>query len=107
LGLFVLVLSSTLLPPLKVLFVLGAVLAMIAWLFWRWFVRVYSKAQVALQESLAASTAVEIPHEPVPLPPALREANLETHVVASSSAATGKLIRELALRTRTGASIVG
>jgi CPA2 family monovalent cation:H+ antiporter-2 len=37
----------------------------------------------------------------------LREANLETLNISANSAAAGKFIRELALRTSTGASIVG
>ena len=37
----------------------------------------------------------------------LREADLETVTIAEDSPAAGKLIRELELRTRTGASIVG
>jgi CPA2 family monovalent cation:H+ antiporter-2 len=37
----------------------------------------------------------------------LREANLETVTIAADSPVAGKLIRELQLRTQTGASIVG
>jgi CPA2 family monovalent cation:H+ antiporter-2 len=37
----------------------------------------------------------------------LREADLETIIIAEDSLAAGKLIHELELRTRTGASIVG
>ena len=41
------------------------------------------------------------------MPGLLREANLETVEIAAGSPATFKLIRELELRTRTGASVVG
>jgi CPA2 family monovalent cation:H+ antiporter-2 len=37
----------------------------------------------------------------------LREANLETVTLAGDSPAVSKLVRELQLRTQTGASIVG
>ncbi len=37
----------------------------------------------------------------------LREADLETITLAANSPAAGKLLHELELRTRTGASIVG
>jgi len=107
LGLFVLVLSSALLPRFSVLIALVTVAAAIGWLLWRTFVRVYSKAQVALQETFAQTPA---PHHEAPapaLPPLLREANLETMKVATGSPAAGKYIGELGLRTRTGASIVG
>ena len=107
LGLLVLILSSTLLPPLKVLFVLLIVVGLITWLLWRWFIRVYSKAQIALQETFAQTPPPRATHQHEALPPLLREADLETVTVAPGSPAAGKLIRELQLRTRTGASIVG
>lgn len=107
LGLFVLVLSSALLPTFNLFMVLVGIAAVIAWLLWRSFIKVYSKAQVALQETLAQAPAPR--HDPTAaaLPPLLREANLETMKVAAGSLGAGKLIRELALRTQTGASIVG
>ena len=108
LGLFVLVLGSTLLPTFKVLLVLLVVVALVTWLLWRSFVKVYAKAQVALQETFATPA---MPHsEPAAaaaLPVLLREADLATVILAADSPAVGKLIRELELRTRTGASIVG
>jgi CPA2 family monovalent cation:H+ antiporter-2 len=106
LGLFTLVLSSTLLPPLPVLLVLLVIVGLIAWLLWRSFIKVYSKAQVALQETFAQ------PADPRPgtaqsaKPSLLRDADLETVMLTADSPAVGKLIRELELRTRTGASIV-
>jgi CPA2 family monovalent cation:H+ antiporter-2 len=108
LGLLVLVLSSTLLPSFHVLVALLAVVAGITWLLWRSFIKVYSKAQVALAETLAQAPTPRVePHLPVALPALLREADLETVTLAADSPAVGKLIRELELRTRTGASIVG
>lgn len=108
LGLLVLVLSSTLLPSLHILLVLLAIVACVTWLLWRSFIKVYSKAQVALSETLAQAPAPRMePHLPVALPTLLREADLETVTLAADSPAAGKLIRELELRTRTGASIVG
>jgi monovalent cation:H+ antiporter-2, CPA2 family len=106
LGLFVLVLSSTLLPPLNVLLVLLVVVGLIAWLLWRSFIKVYSKAQVALRETFA--------HPPPPRPESttqvlrlLSHAQLRVFALGAGSPAAGKLIRELALRTSTGASVVG
>ena len=107
LGVFVLVLSSALLPTFKVLIVLLVIVALITWLLWRSFIKIYSKAQVALQETFAQPPAPR-PHDaPAALPSLLREADLETVTLAADSPAAGKLIRELELRTRTGASIVG
>lgn len=106
LGLLVLVLSSTLLPPLDVLIVLLVVVGLIAWLLWRSFIKVYSKGQVALRETFA--------HPPPPRPEnstqvfrLLSHAQLRVFAVESASPAVGQLIRELQLRTRTGASVVG
>lgn len=107
LGLYVLVLSSALLPPLNVLIVLLFLVGFIAWLLRRSFIKVYSKAQNALEETFAQPRAVHPQPATGALPPLLREANLETVHLPANSTAVGKLIRELGLRSRTGASIVG
>jgi CPA2 family monovalent cation:H+ antiporter-2 len=105
-ALLLFLLSSTLLPSWRILIVLLLILAGVTFLLWRSFVKVYSQAQFALYETLAQTP---LPHEtetPAPLQNLLREAKLETLVLAESSSAKGKLIRELELRTKTGASIV-
>ena len=107
LGLFVFVLSSALLPAFNVLVGLLAIVAFITWRLWRSFIKVYSKAQVALKETFAQQPAPPPDHAAAALPSLLREADLETISLAADSPAAGKLIRELELRTRTGASIVG
>jgi CPA2 family monovalent cation:H+ antiporter-2 len=107
LGLFVLVLSSALLPTFNVLVVLLVIVAFITWLLWRSFIKVYSKAQVALKETFAQQPAPRPAHAAAALPSLLREADLETVSIAADSPTAGRLIRELELRTRTGASIVG
>jgi CPA2 family monovalent cation:H+ antiporter-2 len=106
LGLFTLVLSSTLLPPLPGLLVLLVVVGLVVWLLWRSFIKVYSKAQVALQETFAQPADPRPDTAQITKPSLLRDADLETVVLANGSPAVGKLIRELELRTRTGASIV-
>ena len=100
-------LSSALLPTFKVFVVLLILAGLISWLLRRSFIKVYSKAQVALQETLSQSPAPRHDQAPVALPSLLREADLETVTIAPGSPAAGKLIRELQLRTQTGASIVG
>jgi CPA2 family monovalent cation:H+ antiporter-2 len=50
-----------------------------------------------------------LPHEsaaPAPLQNVLKEAKLQTFAIAENSSARGRFIRELQLRTQTGASIV-
>ncbi len=107
LSLFVLMLSSALLPQFNILIVLLFIVALLTWLLWRSFIRVYSKAQFALEETLKQPPAPRHDHAPAPLPSLLREANLITLPIAPGSPADGRLIRELELRTRTGASVVG
>jgi CPA2 family monovalent cation:H+ antiporter-2 len=106
LGLYVLVLSSALLPSWEGVLVLLMLIASITWLFWRSFIKVYSKAQVALHVTLTQPPPPRHDQAPVPLPSLLRDAHLETVAIPADSLAAGKLIRELQLRTQTGASIV-
>lgn len=104
--LFGLALSSALLPPWKVLVVLLTVVALLTWLLWRTSVRLYSKAQIALEETLARPP--ERPDNGTPQVASLvLEADLASVAIADASPGARKLIRELALRTRTGASVVG
>jgi len=107
LGLYIIVLSSTFLPTLKVFLVLLVLAGLISWLLRRSFIKVYSKAQNALAETMSQPAVVR--HEPsaAALPALLREADLETITLAAASPAIGRRIRELQLRTQTGASIVG
>ncbi len=106
LGLYIIVLSSTLLPTFKVFIVLLALTLTAGWGLRRSFIRVYSKAQAALEETLSQPPPPkETSHAPT-LPPLLSEANLETVTLTGDSPASGRLIRDLQLRTLTGASIV-
>jgi CPA2 family monovalent cation:H+ antiporter-2 len=100
---YVFLLGSALLPSPKVAAGLVVLMAFIAWWLWRSFIRIYSKAQVALQATLAQPPAPR--HSAPPLPGLLREADLELLPVGAPVA--GQLIRELQLRSLTGASIVG
>ncbi len=105
LGLWVLVVSSPFLTSLTALSVLLVIIGIVAGLFWRFFISIHAKAQVALRESLAENPPPSA-HE-LPLPHVLKGAELEIVTLPPNCAAAGKLIRELALRTQTGASIVG
>jgi len=90
-----------------VLIVLLVIVGLIAWLLWRSFIRVYSKAQFALQETLSQTPPSKPDHAAPALPSLFREADLESVVITADSPAVGKRIREVELRSRTGASIVG
>jgi len=101
---FVAMLSSAVLPPWPVLTVLLVFLLATVLLLGHMFNRWYSRAKFALVEVWN-----QPPDPPVedkrPMPPLLRDAELDTFTVPAGPAA-GKLIRELQLRTQTGASIV-
>ncbi|HWA27329.1 MAG TPA: cation:proton antiporter [Lacunisphaera sp.] len=106
LGLFVLILSSTLLPSFNVLLVLLALAGVLAWLMWRSFNRAYSSAQAALVDTFAQAPPPKPDARPATETSLLAEADLATLTVAAGSPAAGQLIRETGLRLRTGASIV-
>ncbi len=105
-GVYIIALSSAIVPPKEILVALIAILAVLTWLFRRSFTRLYSKAQFALRDTLSQEPAPHPDHAPhgrTQVPP---EVELESIVVTDGSPAAGKRIRELTLRTRTGASIV-
>lgn len=107
LGVFVLALSSTLLPSLEVFLVLLVVVGFVAWLRWRSFIRIYSRAQAALEETFAQPTAGRQGPTAVSSRSLWDEADVEVVELAAGTVVVGKLIREIELRSRTGASIVG
>jgi len=97
-------LSSALLPPLKIMLALVVVVAVLAWLQWRFLVRVYARAQIAIKETLESheiSQSREVQQE------LLRTAHLESVCLNKGSASLGQAIAVLGLREETGVSIVG
>lgn len=102
--LWMLLLSSAILPPLPVMIVMLALVIIVAIVMWPSFVRVYARAQIALRETLTVSTP---PADTPTGQTILTDASLRTIDVPENSPAAGRLIRELELRTRTGASVVG
>lgn len=106
LGILIFLLSSVLLPSGNIVWVLLAILVGVAALFWRSFIKVYSKAQVALVETLASTPSTQMVEVPRSLKGLLQEAKLKLTPITHDSLAKGRLIRELELRTQTGASII-
>jgi len=94
------------LPAWRILIVLLLVIAVITALLWRDFIRVYSKAQFALEETFAQPPPSRHHHPSAALAGLLKEAEIVALTVNDGAPCKGKLIRELALRTETGASIV-
>src|SRR5262249_28083111 len=92
--------------PLNLLLVLLPIVAFVTWRLWHSFIRIYSKAQVALRETFASPPQPTSSNSHTALQSFLHDAELEKLKLAADSPAAGKLICELQLRTRTGASIV-
>jgi CPA2 family monovalent cation:H+ antiporter-2 len=107
---WIIVLSAALLPPWPVLVVLLLIIGAVTAVMWNRFVKMYATAQIALRETLseelAQTTSSASPPDLTPLHPALADAHTEMLTIDSASPAAGKLIRELQLRTATGASAV-
>ena len=97
--------------PVRVLILMLAlafVLAGVAWLQWRFLVRVYARAQIALKETFEANELGQAEAEVGDLPVGLLEAaHLDSVRLAKGSPVIDQRIGELDLRTNTGVSIVG
>lgn len=103
-GIVILLMGASLLPPWPVLLVFLGVFALLVYRLWGHFVRVYSRAQVALRETLSENPAPAAP--PQALERLLKGAHLELVQLPPGAPAEGKMIRELELRQRTGASVI-
>ena len=105
--LIILLLSSTILPSWKLLLVQALIVTVTAILLRRSFTKLYSKAQFALQETLAQAPVRRHDAGETTLPAMMRDAQIATIRIGKAAGVAGKLIGELRLRTNTGASIVG
>ena len=98
-------LSTSILGSLESMLPLLLIVTVAALLFRPILVRIYSRAEIALHETL-----VELPRlraaERKPMPELLREAELETMEIPPNSAMVGRKLRDIPLRQNTGASIV-
>ncbi|ALG68950.1 cation:proton antiporter [Beggiatoa leptomitoformis] len=103
LSIWLMVLSLTILPPWQVLVVLFLFLAWSVRAMWKRFNMLYSKLHLTIRESLSDHHKQNIP-APKTL---LQTAQLTCVTLTQASPVVKHLIREVALRSRTGASIVG
>ena len=98
-------LSTSILSSVESMVPLLLLVTLVALLFRPILVRIYSRAEIALHETL-----VELPRlrvlEPKPMPELLREAEVETMEIPPGSRMIGRKLREIPLRQQTGASIV-
>lgn len=106
-ALWLLVLSSTLLPSRNVLLLALAIAAVAGVLLYRASNRLYARAQYALHGTFASPPDVDEHMLARKVPSILRDAKLEPVRIGAEFAAAGRMISELRLRSETGASIVG
>ena len=106
-GVFILLFSSALLPPLEILLILVVFTVVMGVLLKAFFIRIYAQAQTAIRETLSR----EIKQHPVAtapvkeLPSLLHDVELVTEHVTENCEAAGKTIGELEIRSRLGATI--
>jgi CPA2 family monovalent cation:H+ antiporter-2 len=105
-ALFTFALSYAMLPPGPFLAAILVVTALLAYLLRTAFNTVYFQGKAALAQTLGEAPAATQVAE-VPITPGLHEARLEMLQLAPWMAGTGKSLRELELKTRTGALVVG
>jgi CPA2 family monovalent cation:H+ antiporter-2 len=105
-SLLLLLLSSPLLPPMKILFLLLGLAAALAVMLKTCFVRIYARAQAAIRETLERERLPLEPEIHKPMPPLLEHAELLTLHLQPNWPCVGKTITDLKLRTLTGASVV-
>jgi CPA2 family monovalent cation:H+ antiporter-2 len=98
-------LSTLILGSLESILPLLLIMTVAALLFRPILVRIYSRAEIALHETLVELPLLR-PEAAKALPELLREAELETMEIPPGSAMIGRTLREIPLRQQTGASIV-
>jgi len=98
-------LSTSILGSLKSMVLLLLIVTVAATIFRSILLRVYSRAEIALHETLLELPLLQ-PREDKPMPELLREAELETIEIPADSRMVSRKLREIPLRTQTGASIV-
>jgi len=98
-------LSTSILRSLESMVLLLLIVTISATVFRSILLRVYSRAEIALHETLLELPLLR-PEEAKPMPELLREAELETIEIPSNSAMVSRKLREIPLRLQTGASIV-
>jgi CPA2 family monovalent cation:H+ antiporter-2 len=98
-------LSTSILSSIESMLPLLLMVTVAALLFRPILVRIYSRAEIALHETL-----VELPRlrqeDAQVIPEFLREAELESMEIPAGSSMVGRKLREIPLRAQTGASIV-
>ena len=105
--LVILFFGSTVLPPQRTLAAMGVIIVVLAAIFWKFNIRIYSKAQVALREVFTGNQSWLNLVSPNSAQEIFSEAHLVDTVIATQSPAANKMIRDLNLRATSGVIIIG
>lgn len=105
-GLLILLFSSVLLPPTKLLIVLGLIVVVMAVLLKTFFVRIYSRAQITIRETLSREKLPHPDERPKTIPGLPDDAELMSVHLNDQALSIGQMIRDTRLREKTGVSIV-
>jgi CPA2 family monovalent cation:H+ antiporter-2 len=106
-GFFIFILGSAILPPAKTLIVLLTIIILIAVVFWKFSIRMYSKAQVALKEVFSGAQSWLNFLTPEAVQSLFSKAHLADILIAPHSPAAHRLIRDINIRVLSGATIIG
>jgi len=101
-----LLLSSALLPSLNVVLGVGVLACAAMWFGWRRLTEIYARAQGALRDTFARELPPAKPAATPAMIHALMDEDLEAVELAAGAPAAGQSIRDLQLRSETGATIV-
>jgi len=107
LSVYTLMLSSALLPSFHVLVVMLIIVGLITALLWKFQIKLYSRAQdLVIRTFTEQETPLYV--EPMTAMPYLfREAKLSSVEIMNDSPALNQTVRQLGIRSRTGATIIG
>lgn len=106
LALWVMTISAAILPGGPALVVLLVLVAAVTLVFWRYMIQIHARAQVALRDLMVNTPPAGDEASVETVLPGLKELQTTTVRVESGSAVAGRLLREVELRTRTGAVAV-
>lgn len=105
---WVLIFSSTLLPPFRILMVSGISLAVITLIFRQHFIKIYARAQMALVETLSEPQDIDpVPDPEEVMPTLLKGMDVEVITLKDEDWGLGRQLRDLDLRVKTGSNIMG
>ncbi len=104
---WVVIFSSTLLPPLRMLIISAVSLAVITLIFRQHFIKVYARAQMALVETLSEPQEIDLVSDTEEVTPLLKGMDVEVITLKDEDWVLGKQLKDLDLRSKTGSNIMG